>query len=142
VPKIPKYSGASPAEAKQPRLETGAARTGRPVWRVGRTDFNGPWCPKRMAQANLVDILEKLKLFENSTWPDIERGGSHFITVNRVIKEAQERLRILRLDDTDELFSLRLSGTERLWGLRYNDVFSLLWWDPDHEICPALKKHT
>ena len=95
-----------------------------------------------MEQADFLEILEKLKHFENSTWPTLERGGSHFIPVDEVIKQAQERLQLLKLDDTDELFSLRLGGLERLWGLRSNDVFSLLWWDPHHEICPASKKHT
>jgi hypothetical protein len=95
-----------------------------------------------MAEANLHQILDKLKSIENSTWPDIERGGSHFIPVSNVIKDAQARLRHLKLDDIDQLFSLRLTGAERLWGLRTNDVFSLLWWDPNHEICPSELRHT
>jgi hypothetical protein len=59
-----------------------------------------------------------------------------------VIPDARKRLEQLRLDDTDELFSLRLNGQERLWGIRSNDIFSLLWWDPKHEICPAPLKYT
>jgi predicted DNA-binding transcriptional regulator AlpA len=43
---------------------------------------------------------------------------------------------------SNDLFSLRLSSLERLWGLRSNDVFSVLWWDPNHQICPSPKKHT
>jgi len=142
VPKTPKFSGAAPVSTKHPRVESRSIPTGRPVWKVGRTDFGGPWCPKRMAEANLHQILDKLKSIENSTWPDIERGGSHFIPVSNVIKDAQARLRHLKLDDIDQLFSLRLTGAERLWGLRTNDVFSLLWWDPNHEICPSELRHT
>jgi hypothetical protein len=95
-----------------------------------------------MAEANLHQILDKLKSFENSTWPEIERHGSHTVGVHKIIREAQRRLYDLKLDDTDELYSLRLTGTERLWGLRQNDVFSLLWWDPNHEICPSELRHT
>jgi hypothetical protein len=90
----------------------------------------------------LLKIIDKLKNFEHATWPEIERGGSHFTQVNRLIGDAQRRLQVLRLDDTNDLFSLRLSGLERLWGLRSNDVFSILWWDPDHQICPSPLRRT
>ena len=112
------------------------------MWAIARADFDGPWCPKKMPKDSLVNVLDRLKDFERSTWQDIERGGSHFISVGDVIKEAQVRLQELKLDDTDELFSLRLKGKERLWGLRSNDKFALLWWDPEHQICPAPLKNT
>lgn len=140
--KTPKFSGASPPTAKQPRLESAAGKTGRPVWKIGQADFDGPWCPKRMHKDLLLEIISKLKNFERSTWPEIERGGSHFIPLDRITRDAYRRLQELRLDDTNDLFSLRLSNLERLWGIRSNDVFSLLWWDPEHQVCPAAKKHT
>jgi len=90
----------------------------------------------------LADVLDKLKGFERMSWPEIGSSGSHFIPLNMIVKEARQRLVELNLDDTDELYSLRVSGKVRLWGLRSNDKFSLLWWDPDHEICPSLLKHT
>ncbi len=95
-----------------------------------------------MPKDALIQIIGKLKSFERSAWADIERGGSHFIGVESIIRDAQRRLEMLKLDDTDELFSLRLSGLERLWGLRSNDVFSVLWWDPNHQICPSTLRHT
>ena len=140
--KTPNFSGASPASTKQPRFETATGKTGRPVWKIGQIDFDGPWCPKRMQKEILLRIINRLKDCERSTWLEIERGGSHPIPVNRIIRDAQRRLQVLKLDDTSDLFSLRLNNLERLWGLRSNDVFSVLWWDPDHQICPSLKKHT
>jgi len=95
-----------------------------------------------MEKAILLEILSKIRDFERAKWPEIERRGSHFIPIDRLIPEARRRLEMLKLDDTDYLFSLRLSGRERLWGLRVNDVFSLLWWDPDHQVCPATLGHT
>jgi len=62
--------------------------------------------------------------------------------VASIIKDAQKRLEELKLDDVDQLYSLRLNGRERLWGIRSNDKFSILWWDPEHQICPAPLKHT
>jgi len=142
VPKNPKFSGESPLTSKQPRFESTTGKTGRPVWKIGQADFGGPWCPAKMQKDILLEIIRRLKDFERATWLDIERGGSHPIPVNRIIGDAQRRLQALKLDDTNDLFSLRLGGNERLWGLRSNDVFSVLWWDPDHKICPAPKKHT
>jgi hypothetical protein len=142
VAKNPRFSGQSPAVAKQPRIESTTGKTGYPIWKVGQADFDGPWCPKRMQKDALLYIIARLKDFERNTWVDIQRGGSHFIAVGSIIGEAQRRLQTLKLDDTDVLFSLRLSARERLWGLRSNDVFSLLWWDPDHQVCPSHLKHT
>lgn len=46
------------------------------------------------------------------------------------------------LDDQDALVSLGLTGRERIWGFIANGVMNLLWWDPNHEVCPSLLKHT
>lgn len=69
-------------------------------------------------------------------------GDSHNIEVNQIVKDAQRRLEEIRQADVDELFSLRLSGKERIWGIVDRNIFKILWWDPKHEICPSAKKHT
>jgi hypothetical protein len=114
----------------------------RPVWRIGRIDAGGPWCPHEMTADDFGALLKRLKDFETMTWPEIERGGSHFIGTESLIAEAQKRLADLHLDDFEQLFSLRLHGKPRLWGLRFGSIFSALWWDAEHAICPAPKKHT
>jgi len=93
------------------------------------------------AQTALGCIHCKLRDFEHMTWLDIERGGSHPVEVSRIIREAQRRLQELRINQ-DPLFSLRLSGRERIWGVRVGNVLSVIWWDPKHAICPSEKKHT
>lgn len=140
--KHPSYSVSPPQTSKQPRLGETKTGTGNPIWRIGRIDFDGPWCPKGIHKEVLLQVVSKLKHFESTPWTEIERHGSHFIAVKDLIPDAKKRLQLLRLDDTDVLFSLRLSGRERLWGLRSNDVFAVLWWDPEHQICPSEKKHT
>jgi hypothetical protein len=113
-----------------------------PLWKVERIDYDGPWCPKIMSRDILLDVIQKLKNFESMTWPQIEAQGGHNVAVGRIIKKAQKRLIDIKIDDIDSLFSLRFSGEKRLWGIRINNVFKILWWDPNHEICPATKKHT
>jgi hypothetical protein len=139
--KKPFFTGRPPDSSKIPRSPQ-IQPTGEPVWKFGRIDFDGPWCPKCLSKDLLLQIVQRLKSFEQSSWKDLENGGSHFIDVQEIIQEAKNRLVKLKLDDTDQLFSLRLSNRERIWGLRFIDTFSILWWDPDHQICPSFKKHT
>jgi hypothetical protein len=77
------------------------------------------------------------------TWGAIEsnRKKNHSVEVGSLCKEAQERIHELKLG-VDELFRFRLTGKQRLWGIRDRERFKILWWDPDHEVCPSTKKHT
>ena len=76
------------------------------------------------------------------TWKAIGTNGSHPVALNDLDKTARDRLAELNLDDIDHLYSLRLSGTERVWGILDRSILKVLWWDPDHQVCPAAKKHT
>jgi hypothetical protein len=49
-----------------------------------------------------------------------------------VIRLDIENLTEIDRDDLDHLWGIRLTGTERVWGMLDGAVFSLLWWDPDH----------
>ena len=93
----------------------------------------------------LKEIRSKLGDFESMTWSDILVTGkkrNHSIPIPDLIPEARrwlERKRLL----LEKMVSLRLSGQERVWGyLAEQGVFVLLWWDPEHEVCPSGLKHT
>ena len=77
------------------------------------------------------------------TWQEIlESRQHHPIEINRLCPAAQRRLAEISQDDIDDLISLRLGGRERIWGIRDGATLKLLWWDPDHQVCPATLKHT
>jgi len=40
------------------------------------------------------------------------------------------------------LFSFAIDGRRRVWGIRREHVLCLLWWDPNHQVCPSQKKAT
>lgn len=89
----------------------------------------------------LKEIREKLGHLESRTWADIlvhAKKQNHFISVDKISKQARDRLESLHLDDTDALVSLRLSGKERVWGILQENALLLLWWDPGHGICPSI----
>jgi hypothetical protein len=94
-----------------------------------------------IGRARLSEIRKCLQNFETMTWSEI-RNGSHMVSVDDLIRPARKRLEELKLDDLDYLFSLRLAGKERVWGILEGNIFNILWWDPLHKICPAPKKHT
>jgi hypothetical protein len=92
-------------------------------------------------------ILPKLKGYESKNWHEIEaetystknerKSRHHTIPVGKLSKEAQRRLRELNMEDIEELFSFRLEGLIRVWGIRKFGYFQLLWIDPDHTVYPV-----
>lgn len=125
--------GAAPDEAER----------SRPVWRVGLIDWEGPYGWGALESAAMVrELWARLRDFESMTWVDIERAGSHNVALDQLSTEARARLAELKLDDVDELFSLRLGGKPRAWGFREANVLRFLWWDPDHQVCPAPLRNT
>jgi len=105
-------------------------------------DVDGPWSFYRKASKDLRNILEKLGQFESMTWGQLKGCGHHAVPGDSLASEARKRLREIKQDDIAELFSLRLSGKQRVWGILDGAVLRLLWWDPEHKICPSPRRHT
>ena len=96
----------------------------------------------KIEKDKLIEIRTKLAYFESQTWNEILVIGkkrNHTVSVTGICKEAQDRLVEIGLDDIEEIVSLRLSGPERIWGIRNLSVLTLLWWDPNHQIWPSNK---
>ena len=132
-----------PKDPKQVRIEAQTPKQQTPVWVFSRLDLNGPWCWSKLQPPVLVQILQRLGNLEKMSWADIEQTtGSHFVDIDDLIKDAQDRLKEIQQDDVEQLFSLRVTGKIRVWGIRVDEEFHFLWCDPEHEICPSHKKHT
>ena len=116
-----------------------------PCWRIGRLERNDPWGWQRLASLTVWDVQTKLSNFESMTWDEIlikAKTQHHSVSVETICKRAQERLEQLGYGDLEKLISLRLEGKVRVWGVMNGGVLTLLWYDPNHEICPSAKKHT
>lgn len=135
-------SAYKPIPGKQAKAEPELPTDPTPAWRIGRLDFDGPWCPRKMQVDELAMLIARLKNFESIPWTELHKTGSHSIPVDSIVKAAKDRLTELNMDDIDELYSLRMQGQPRLWGIKRGHIFSVLWWDPLHEVCPYHKKHT
>ena len=91
--------------------------------------------------ATLTYIRERLALFETMTWSEIlvrAKKQNHSIKVSSICGSAQQRLEAQSLL-LEDVVSLRLSARERVYGYLDNGVLVLLWWDPEHRVCPSLK---
>jgi len=116
----------------------------KPAWQFRQIDWNGPWGWHQLEANKWQEILTKLGHFETRTWADIKSdGNNHNVDIqNSPNPEVLKRLAEIHQDDIDELFSLRLSGKERLWGILDNHILKILWWDMNHEVWSSKKKHT
>lgn len=116
-----------------------------PAWKFARCDKkHGEWgfCHEQFDS----EIMEKLESFESMTWAEIleasggkSRGkgnNNHFIEIENLHKTARQRMEKLKII-TDEVFSLRVNGKTRLYGLLDDGTFSIIWLDRNHEICPS-----
>ena len=93
-------------------------------------------------------IYPKLLQFESMTWDEIRqqthgsrgKSSSHNIDVDDLYPEAKERLKILKYDDRDKIYSLRLEGTVRIFGFKELNYLDIIWIDLNHKVCPPKKK--
>lgn len=136
-----------PPEGKRPRISSKIPanyNTEFPSWQIATIDKDGRWGWGNLDPRVLWDVIfSKVSSFETMTWADIKSGtGSHSIPVSDIIQEAQNRLFEINQNDVDKLFSLRLSGTRRIWGIMDRHILKIIWWDPNHEICPSDLRYT
>lgn len=126
-----------------------AARSGGPaphdgetvVWSFAAADLDGDWGWRATAARDWWEgILPKLQHFESMTWSELlrasggrSRGNNHHaVKVENLTAQAKKRLREIDADDAEELFSLRLAATTRIYGFRDGRALRLLWYDPWH----------
>jgi hypothetical protein len=139
--KKPKAVANPQATTKQPRMPT--IRGGPLVWRFSSIDKGGPFAWTTLTDpAEYKIAMEKLHHFETMEETVIRAQGSHPVPLGNLCKEAQQRLEEIEHDDADELMSFRLDGAGRVWCRIVSRIMTVLWWDPEHKVCPSLKKHT
>lgn len=131
----------APPFEKVPR--TSPATNGKIRFRFDHIDPDGDWGWRRLTTGCVQTIGRKLPNLETMTWVEATASGTvgvKDIPVANIIRAAQRRLAQMREHaDVGDLWEVRLGNTERLWGVRVGDVCQLLWWDPEHKVCPSTK---
>ncbi len=117
-------------------------------WQLGIFDWDGPWGRQSFNGNDPAGfIAEHIKSFESMSWNELPNKQHHSIDVSSLNKCAQDQLVNLQQEDIDQIFSLRLKGAHRLYGIKDGSVFKALWYDVDHGdnddcVCRSRKKHT
>lgn len=141
-PKVAKHL-ANPNPVKKPKFNDPEI-SGQPLaWRFSGCDRDGPFSWVALEHgAPFREVIERMHEFEKMSWDDIIRTGSHPVQVYKCEKVAKDRLADIKQDDTDELMSFRVSGKKRVWCIQDRNIMRVLWWDPEHAVCPSEKKNT
>jgi hypothetical protein len=140
--KTPKYAK-EPEAQKKPKFEDKKVKGAPLSWRFSHHDREGPFqWSKVFENGDLQEVMIRLASVEGLAEHELAQDGSHPIELHKLCKEAQDRLTHLRHDDLDTVFSLRISGPKRLYCIHHGNIMRVLWYDPDHQICPSPKKHT
>jgi len=57
----------------------------------------------------------------------IKNPSSSQCRTTQISNNAQKKLAELQLDDIETLVSLRLTGRQRIWGIKIQNIFKILW---------------
>ena len=105
------------------------------AWHFRIMDDSGKWsCDLETVRK----ILPRLHEYETKRWFEVvKHKRNHPMPVENIEPAAQRRLSKLGFGDTGTLYQLQIAGgggKQRLWGLRQENVFQIIWWDPNHTI--------
>jgi len=110
-------------------------------WHFHQIDQNHDlWGWAKLKAKDWKLILAELMSLETMTWAKLKEaaGGRnhgtnhHSLPTEKFCKRARERLAEKHLEEYEEIFSLRLSNTLRLYGIRDGRVLRIIWHDPYH----------
>ncbi|MGP5523986.1 hypothetical protein ACTXM3_11930 [Glutamicibacter arilaitensis] len=113
------------------------------AWRLSWIDKDGQWSPSNIDGKTMAVIVAKLISFESMTVGEIFKPGSEHgksYDVSKLPEPAASRIKAIKRDDEDCVHRLRFTGKQRLYGIMRENVFNVLWWDPEHEVWPSSKK--
>lgn len=141
-PRLPFHPEASKIPSAANRRDFGRYH---PRWRFGLLEFGGPFGWNALGPEVAPTLHKRLKQLEKKTWNEIfvgDRYWHHSASRDKLCAKADRRLKQLKLDDHERLWSLHITAEQRVWGILVEDVFYLLWWDPEHEVYPYHLKGT
>ena len=80
----------------------------------------------------LDELIEALKTMEQLTWDRIgTHNGLRFTPISNPAKPLPERV-----SPDETIYEIRVCSVKRVFGYRTGNVFRILWFDREHEVCP------
>lgn len=115
------------------------------VWRFGDLDMEFPPAAKKLSAKQFFDLHDKLGAYETQTVSEVfgpADNGCKTYAAENLPTHTGKRLLAIRKDDETELHCLRLTGKYRVHGLLRENVYYVLWIDPEHEVWPSTLRNT
>jgi hypothetical protein len=111
-----------------------------PSFRFARVDLDPsfPLSLCHLSESDLYSLRSRLASYEGQIWREIEkRPHCHPWNPADLDDEAADRAEAMKLL---ELYQIDIDNMARLFGIRNGSVFSIVWWDPDHDAYHTKKK--
>jgi hypothetical protein len=110
------------------------------AWRVNKIQLVDPYGWHQLTLPEIDHIREKLAIFESMTWSEIfvrDKKRNHAIPVHDFRCEQARRWMKRNMADQPELWTIRFTGPERVWGIFSEGAYQIVFWDPEHRIYPT-----
>ena len=121
----------------------------KPIWIFTHLDKSGEFAfDMQKIGDDSYTILDKIINYSSMTWGEIKRqthddnrSKHHYLTYSSLSDAAKKRLKVKDLEDrSDDIFSFAFTNMLRIIGFTDDEKFYVLWYDPNHEVCPSTKK--
>lgn len=109
-------------------------------FRFNRVDLEGPWCLSKITREDHVALIKFMAATEAKTVAEVfdgHVGKDEDVAAGSPNADAMARARQIYPEESERMASLHVSGKHRVWGLRHDPEFAVIWWDPEHEIWPT-----
>lgn len=124
---------------KQPKNSYSQIPEGRVQLTFAIFDQDFVICDENCKHSIFYKIGNHLKDLEHRYWTDIRNNmdRDHPVSFDSIDQRAFDRLYEIDQDDSEgSLWSFHFSGSEIIWGIKDRNYLKVLWWDPDHKVCP------
>ena len=121
-------------------------------WCVSEADLEGVWSwgeVRKWEEEEYLNTIEPhFQALDNNSWQEVEtqtyNGASNqrknlnkYQRLNSICEEAQQRWQDIEIISQFEvLFRLRLGTSRRIWGVRVQHHFFIVWYERHHQIYP------
>ena len=112
-------------------------------FRFDQIDSGSPWDLEKIGQGDLSELLTFLRSISHSTIGELFHGngpGKHYTDLHSGMSAPALRRLVELYSGQDYVHRLRLSGKKRLFGILVGSEFSILWWDPEHDVWPSKRR--
>ncbi|HUX44658.1 MAG TPA: hypothetical protein VMV57_07905 [Terracidiphilus sp.] len=109
-------------------------------WRIKKIQMVDPYSFHQLTAEELSRLRERLSNLETMTWNDIfvtAKKHNHSIPVHELRCEHARKWMKANMPDQLELWTLRVTGVERVWGVFSEGAYQIIFWDPQHRIYPS-----